>query len=161
MTIPHDLHWNAGMEWDTWQSRLENMLKCWRLLIPKIQRSFHPMNQNYDITGAGEKLIWSIIETAYQLIYGLFDSASAGSDMWTTEKRLPAVACHSRCKVYLILVHFHMTYNIQWSFVNITHVDHPRCWKATIDNEEGIPEEMVLSFQGVITQKDLPPIREP
>jgi hypothetical protein len=42
--------------------------------------------------------------------------------------------------------------------LQVEQVDKPRCWKVIMVNVEAEREEAVLSFQGVIVQKNLPPI---
>ncbi|KZP16751.1 hypothetical protein FIBSPDRAFT_748313 [Athelia psychrophila] len=45
--------------------------------------------------------------------------------------------------------------------ISAYYTDKPKCWKlATVDPESGDKEEVVITIQGIICQKELPPLME-
>lgn len=45
--------------------------------------------------------------------------------------------------------------------ISAYHTDKPKSWKlATVDPESGDKEELVIIVQGIICQKELPPLME-
>jgi hypothetical protein len=69
----------------------------------------------------------------------------------------------SRMYVVLSCIYFILDYknnSHQWSFTHMESVNRPHHWRVIMRNEDDTQEEIVLLLQGIITQKDLPPVTE-